>query len=132
VRSLVGPYFVLNQSTPHAWCYFELTEHKATHFIWHNSRWSVQEHHDNEAVLYAYSPSEKAWLSFVLTQDQELFKIPVFEQRLENNELPARRVSQVFRPFLSETDVRWLPHHLTRASAFKIDPTVFPAVIDNI
>jgi hypothetical protein len=132
MRALIGPYFVFNQLADHPWCYFELNDSKVTCFVWRNSRWSLQAYHPDNAIFYTYSPSEKTLLSFVLTQDQGILKIPVFEQELEGGKPSVRTVSQVFRPFLLEAEMRWVPSHLARASAFGVDVSVFPALIDDI
>ncbi len=131
MRFSVGPYFVFNQFAQHKWCRFELMNDKATCFIWDDARWSLKIDNTTDLVLYTYCPSEQKFLAFVLTKDQALLKMPVFEHQLEDNKPSVRKVSQVFKLLLLETEVRWVPSHI-RASVFNLEMSAFPASVGNL
>ena len=76
-------------------------------------------------------PVEKLFVAWGNTEEIGLFKIPLFESRIDETSPPVRKMSQVLVPFKAEKEIRWIPAHMKKASDFTTLISTFPPMFDE-
>ncbi len=122
MRQLIGPV----QTSGH-WAYFDHRDSVTDYYELAGHNW-VKHPFPLGATVYAHDPQEKQCVAFVNDNDGNLLRIPLLEHKHAEESSPKYYVNQVFRAFLTSTEVRWIPLQKT-AKAYPIDLTYFPLAL---